>query len=181
MEPNKPDLSKLDTDRATVEIGDGRTLRLRIEPDEFTNPFDDDPDEWGQIAPIRRNGYPNDHGFYTRPDNFDGNAEKVWIGRGEQVWWQPPADGPKRDSPQFDAFKQRMMQIAEFGYCIVTLELLEGIDAYRRPIVRQAESLGGVEANPGDYLAELVRELYAELDVRMQSTSEAVHARHSKP
>ena len=55
--------------------------------------------------------------------------------------------------------------LCEFGFVVVTLELCDGTDAYGRPIVVKAESLGGNEWDcmSEPYGAELVADLVTEL------------------
>jgi hypothetical protein len=55
--------------------------------------------------------------------------------------------------------------LCEFGFVVVTLELCDGTDAYGRPIVVKAESLGGNECDcmSEPYGAELVADLVTEL------------------
>jgi hypothetical protein len=155
----KIDLSKLDSDRATLALPSGRTLRLKIEPDDI-DPFADG--FHGKIAHVD-SGRKNDLGYRERPKGFDGNAEKLWASRSEQVWWQPPCDAPLRGTPEFDAERRMAQQLLECGATGVTLELMKGKDAYGRPIVVKVASLWGIDSLEGGYLAEVVRELAAEL------------------
>ena len=90
----------------------------------------------------------NDYGYYPRPDGFDGNAEKLSYGNGDCVWWQPHSDGPKRGTPEFEQERKHVRDLLEFGMCGFILELLEGKDAYRQPIVTKVASLWGIEPFP---------------------------------
>lgn len=155
-------IEALRDDRATYDMPDGRTLRLCITPDEGFDPFAE-LDTYGRVAWVDDRGYRQ-----GRPDGFDGNAEKLQAGRSEQVWWQPPADGPKRGAEGWRELRSLVSDLLEFGCSVVTVELLEGEDAYRRPIVRDAASVGGVEpmSYGSEYLSELVSDLLAELDAQ---------------
>lgn len=148
------DLYALDEDGATVDLGEGRTLRLRIVPDESWSIFDDG-DWYGKLAWVddRRDYRPQ------RPQGFTGNAEILGIGRGnDRVWWEPPADVP-RTAENFDALRRSIIDAMEEGAVGVILEVLEGEDAYGRPIVREADSLWGVVGHDHDYLREIVQDL----------------------
>lgn len=161
MSENKPDLAKLDRDGAVLDIGDGRALRLKVRPDD-TNPFDGDQEFYGRIASV--DSVPvNDYGHRERPEDFTGNAEKLWIGRSDQVWWEPPAEGPKRGTPEFEEWRAHVRQLGELGYVGVVLELLEGADGYGKPIVRKVASLWGIDSLEDGYLSEVVSELWAEM------------------
>jgi hypothetical protein len=154
----RKELADLYNDGDTVELGDGRELRLRIEPDDI-NPFDEF-DTYGKIA---WSGRVNDYGYEQRPAGFDGNAERITI-LNDRVWWQPPAD-VKRSDPHFRELRALVSDLASFGCVGVSLELLEGEDAYGRPIVRRVASLWGIDSLANGYLAEVVSELAAELEV----------------
>lgn len=157
-----PDLSQLSDDGDTVELENGRTLRLRIQHDEV-DPFEQN-DCYGKVTSVE-SGPRNDYGYRDRPDGFDGSAEKLWLPQNcGVVWWQPPTD-VKRTDEGFTKLRDLVMDLAAFGSHVITLELLEGVDAYRRPIVTQAAGLGGVDSLDGGYLAEVVSELAAELEL----------------
>jgi hypothetical protein len=88
------DLTSLTDDGDTLELPDGRTLRLRIEADLDTNLFEQPNEAYGKVAWVERNrstGRP-----YPRPDGFDGSAEKLYTSR-SPYWWQPPKDIIDRD------------------------------------------------------------------------------------
>jgi hypothetical protein len=156
---NTIDLSALVQDRDFIELDDGRCLRLRIEPDDL-NPFEDF-DCYGKLAQGRRH---EDTGREIRPDGFDGNAEKLSM-RSGGIWWQPPSDGPKRGTDDFAELRRLVLDLDEFGMVSVKLEILDGKDAYGQPIVVNFASMGGIEPYPGEYLAEIISELAAELEL----------------
>lgn len=160
-------LAELTSDGDTAELADGRTLRLRFEPDDQRMP---DGDWFGSLefvkAPGRwdvRRDYGYEHG--PRPEGFDGNAEILRGHNFDPIWWQPPVDA-KRGSDLFDSLRRGVVDILEYGYCGLILEVLDGTDAYGAPIVTEVASLWGIEPFPDRaYVAEVVRDLAAELDL----------------
>lgn len=152
-----PDLSGLQDDGDTLDLGDGRTLRLRIEPD-FIDPFVE-YETYGkvQVADNRSGGR-----YATRPKGFDGNSEKLHIGNNGPFWWQPP-DDVKRTDDGFRKLRSLVIDLLERGMYVVLLEVLQGTDAYRRPIVVSVASLGGIDSLHNGYLAEVLGDLYAEV------------------
>jgi len=157
----------LTSDGDTFDLPDGRTVRLRITPDDI-DPFDE-YGSFGKIGEIRRNDFSNRG---ERPARFDGNAEKLWAGQSHQVWWQPPADGPTRSSEGFAELRQLVTELLEFGMIVVTVEILNGTDAYGRPIAQSAESLSGIEPFPKpEYLAEVIGDLLISLNLTKENNS----------
>lgn len=153
------DVSGLRDDGDTVTMPDGRMLRLKVTGDEHAsiNNYDSD----GKIEYVRDRR--NDYGYPPqRPAGFDGAAVKISDG---SIWWQP-CEGAVYETPEaFRRDKQRIADLCEFGFVVVTLELCDGTDAYGRPIVVKAESLGGNEWDcmSEPYGAELVADLVTEL------------------
>jgi hypothetical protein len=149
---------------ATIALTDddddnGPRLRLVVNADQDYNPFEDS-DCYGAIA----DATPRYGEQRQRPEGFDGNAEVLWPPQnGCPVWWQPPKDGPKRGTPEFRDLRNLVLDLAAFGGSVVTVEYLSGSDAYSRPIVRDAASLGGIDSLDGGYLTEVVSDLLAEL------------------
>lgn len=130
----------------TLDIGGGFTLRFRQEPDEFTTM--NDFDCYGRTEWSPNNRYT---GNTHRPDGFDGMAEKLVTDRGNTLWWQPPA-GCKDDRRQWHtdktyqrAMRQTVRDIVEYGFVSYVVELVNGTDAYGRPIVVDFACVGGVE------------------------------------
>lgn len=148
-------LDRLDGDGAEIKLSRGRALRLRIETDQDSDL--NDFDCYGRTAPT--SDYPD-----TRPQGFDGNAEKIWLS-GDAIWWQPPTDGPARGTAEFRSLRAMVRDLAEYGFHGVVLELTHGHDAYRRPIVRNVASLWGIDSLENGYLREVVGELAAELGI----------------
>ena len=150
------DLTDLTDDGDTVDLDDGRTLRLRVEFDQDTTI--NDFDCYGKTE-----RYCHDYwreGRTLRPDDFTGNAEKIQVDRGLWIWWEPPADGPKRGTPEFRQFRGTVTDLVSYGFVLVGLELCEGTDAYNRPVVVDVTWLGGVErSGVTDTLPDLMSEL----------------------
>lgn len=153
-------LEELTDDGDTFELSDGRTLRLRIEPDAGTTI--NDFDCYGKMSKYAFDYVHDAHA--PRPDGFNGNAEKIQVDRGYWVWWQPPDDIP-RSSEQFSEFRRMVRDLLEIGFYQVGLELLDGTDAYGRPIVVKQEWLGGVDSIEEDHLADILSDMLAELDL----------------
>jgi len=157
-------LSDLRNDRDVVELEDGRTLRLRIDADQDSQISDYEcygKVEWGAEDP--------DTGRERRPKGFTGNSQKIQIrnsGR-TSAWWEPPtgdyASSAKRGTPEWAKEVESITNLVEFGFKSVTLELVQGHDAYNRWIVRKVQSLGGIDSLEDGYLLDVVTELAAEL------------------
>src|ERR1035437_10345370 len=130
------DLAQLRGDGDTLELADGRMLRLKIEVDQDTSI--NDSDVYGHVEQ-----YSHD---YIR----DGHEPR-------------PADGPKRGTLEFGTFRRQVRDLLEMGFSGVTLELCSGTDAYGRPIVINVASLWGIDSFEGGYLFEVVAELAAEV------------------
>src|SRR5665213_793852 len=150
----------LKDDGDTLELGHGQTLRLRVEVDEDYSINDYDSD--GKTAWGTRDG---DTGYERRPEGFTGAAEKLGIyDHGVSLWWQPydlKNMSIRPGTPEWKQERARIRDLAEYGFKIVTLEVLEGEDAYGRPIVVKAASCGGVDALYPELLLELFSELEA--------------------
>lgn len=143
-------------DGDTVELPDRRTARLRVEADDLTIEDLEDPETIGRIAPVSHN-YRD-----PRPVGFNGAARKVWCGRSECVWWQPPAD-VLADAAALDKLRQWVRDRLELGYVFVTVEIVgPDVDAYRRPIVHAVASVGGVDELYPGLVAELLDEALSE-------------------
>jgi hypothetical protein len=148
------DLGKLTESGDTVDLGDGRLLRIKVQSDPDADPFGE-YDTYGKVAPAR----PIDQ----RPADFDGNAEKLWNGQ-DQVWWQPPVGASHRGTAEFDQLRSLVRELLEYGMHGVTLELCEGTDFYGQPIVTNAASLWGIDSLDHEgYLAVVVAQLAEEL------------------
>lgn len=169
------DLTQLTQDGDTLELPDGRTLRVRVEPDQDYNPFEDF-DIYGRISDLRwgpdNRSLENVYGNLERPHDFDGNAEKIDIISG-RIWWQPPKDGPKRGTPEFREWRSFIIDLASYGGVGVILELLDEVpDAYGQPVVRHTASLWGIDSLDDGYITEVVRDLAHELGLHKPTQSQ---------
>lgn len=152
-------LAQLADDGDVLKLDDGRMLRLRIEVDQDFSINDYDGD-----GKTEQHAHSYSEDRPQRPAGFTGNAEKIQVDRGYWMWWEPPADGPKRGTPEFIAERARVRDLLECGFKGVVLELCVGIDAYGRPIVVGSESLWAIDSLDNGYLAEVVSELAEEID-----------------
>lgn len=116
----------------TVALPDGRTLRLRITPDETTRL--DDFDIYGEAWPTVTTDRTVSLLSIVGP--FD---------------WEPPADYEELTEDAKASLRTLVGEIVSFGFSSVWLEVLEGEDAYGRPVVKDYAVIGGVEPLPGDY------------------------------
>lgn len=143
-------------DGDVIDIGGGRSLRLRLEVDEGYSINDYDSD--GKVAWGRKGQYDDRE---QRPEGFDGSAEKLGIyDHGVSLWWQPMKGlSIKRGTPEWRAERSRIRDLAEYGFKVVILELLEGEDAYGRPIVIKSEATGGCDSVYPELLDDLASEM----------------------
>jgi len=144
----------------TLDIGDGMTLRFREEPDEYHSIADDEA--LGKVAVIGRHDYQP-----TRPDGFDGMAEKVST-QGDTFWWQPPDDLRKGwvTYEHKKELRQAVRDILDYGYQVFVVELCKGTDAYGEPVVIDYGCLGGIEPfMSDDDKGETVRDIVYEMNV----------------
>ena len=161
------DLSDLTDDGDTLDLGNGLSLRLLIEPDQCGSVMDDG--DWhGDLQWGTRN---RDTGRNVRPDDFDGSAEKILTDGGDALWWAPPADAV-RDADLRDRLRSSIVSLYHQGYHVVTLELRETVtDSLGQPhvVTIEAASVGMVdligdttaddEAHVQEILSDLIHEL----------------------
>lgn len=88
-------LSDLSDDGDFVELDDGRTVRLKIEPDDMPFLFRDrhgnlccNDEMWGEFAFVDTR---SDYRHNSRPAGFTGNAEIIQSRGGDPLWWEPPS------------------------------------------------------------------------------------------
>jgi hypothetical protein len=151
-------------DGETVELLNGKKLRLKVSPDYYTDLNDFDylgRVEWSKYNKYNKTSYIFDK--HPRPDGFDGNAEILKKDGGSNLWWQPPQD-VARESDQLRAVRKTALSVIEYGYLEYKLELLDGLDAYKRPIVIKVSVLSGIEpfideSTKEDIMQELLWEL----------------------
>jgi hypothetical protein len=144
-----------------VELPNGQSVRCISSPDEFTDINDDE--FFGRLEWVRKSSNLYGDNRTTRPDWCDGNAEIIDREHFSVLWWQPSSDA-KRGTDEFTRLRRSLMDIVNYGYQVITLELREGTDAYGRPIVIDVESEMGVEAmaDDGD-IREITRNLFDEM------------------
>lgn len=156
------DLTALREDGDTLDIGRGRSLRLVVSPDFDTDI--NDFDFYGKIGQPETRRSSDWTGRKYRPQGFTGNAEILHGGQRSYVpvWWEPPAD-VKRGTPEFARLRETVSDLLNFGFHCVKVELLEGRDAYGRPIVKDFEVIGGVDSLDGNegLIADLVAQVLA--------------------
>ncbi len=140
-------------DGESETLPDGRLIRCRIVPDEFTavNDFD----VYGRAACVELNES-------RRPEGFTGNAEKLSYGNEGPWWWEPPAD-VKRSDEGFAELRECVRELLAFGFSTVVVELCDGVDAYGHPVVVDVEALSAVDTTDPAYVGEVSRELVSEL------------------
>lgn len=158
------DLGGLRDDHDVIALPDGRSVRLLIQPDESTTIGEDGDGYWyGKLESLGRSWRWGEHPP-QRPDGFDGRARKLRSHHGDTFWWQPPDDVTDPDA--LHELRGQLVDILDHGYIGIVLELLDGMDAYSQPIVRQVASLWGVEPFPSrEYVASVVQDLWRELDL----------------
>ena len=162
MTAARPDITDaLTEDGDTLDLGDGRMLRLIIGPDMETE-ISDFGDAYGECQPGRPDRW--GLGWERRPAHFTGNAEKLHYGPGYySIWWEPPSDVP-RGSDVFTKLRQQVIDLLTWGFTDVVLELCQGEDHYGRPIVIDSASLGAIDSLDG-YLSTVLRDLAFDLGV----------------
>jgi hypothetical protein len=160
IDPKDIDIAYSD-DRSGGEVYeiDGREYKVRYETDDISSIMDEQGEGvWcGQLVweDSRRK---NDYGYVTRPAGFDGNAERLHVGRGyDAIWWQPEADC-KPNSDIRASVRRTILDIFEDGYCGVVVEDVE---------TGMVESRFGLECTNKDRwhegeARELIAEMHAE-------------------
>ena len=116
----------------TMPLPDGRTLRLRVTPDDSTGM--DDFDLYGEAWPT---------------EHTDRTVKLLSIVG--PFDWEPPADYESMHEDDKASLRVLVGEIVSFGFSAVWLELLDGEDAYGSPVVVDYAVIGGVEPLAGDY------------------------------
>ncbi len=150
------DLSDLTSDLDTIELEDGRTIRLRIESDPDTSV--NDYDCYGRVAWVKHRPW-GEHD-QPRPAGFTGRAMKLETYSGDAFWWEPC-----EDSPDPRAEISMMRDLITYGFHGLILELLDGTDAYGHPIVVETASLWGVDNLDAENVRFIVADLASELSL----------------
>jgi hypothetical protein len=155
----------------SVELPDGGSVRLVILDDDCWQWQDYAEELYGKVChvdDVRRN---NTWGREQRPLWADGAARKINAGR-ECYWWQP-ADDIKADPELIRKTVKVVRDLLEFGWQHVIVEILDAdTDAYGDPIVRETDSMGGVEwaTLTDDDRAGLVADILVNMDSFRQVT-----------
>lgn len=148
-------------DGDTVELPNGETLTLHVEPDQDTSILDEQGEGvWcGRLEWAEPNHYTDG---YVRPEWADGAAELLRPWFTEPLWWRPATDVVK-DRELRDRMRRSLLELLEFGYSVVTVEAFRHRDIYGRGCVEAVASLGSVEACLDGVLADVVPEVVAEV------------------
>jgi len=164
-------LDALDKDGASYDLGDGRTVRLSIEPDHDASVRDYEC--YGEVSEHAYR-YTDREGRTERPDGFDGNAEKIEVDRGLWVWWQPPRgemawtepDGTpaRRGSETFRKCRESVIDLLRCGFTGVVLTVTDECDCCGQDVTETA-SLWGIDSLDDGYLADVVGDLLSELGI----------------
>ena len=144
-------------DGETVELADGRALRLKVEHDPDTDI--NDYDCYGKVAWVETD---RNTGYTIRPEGFNGRARKVWA-RSDAFWWQPPADVSDED---LSSMAHHVAELVEYGFRVYVVELLgreEDTDAVGHRPVLDVHAIGGVDTEDPSYVAQLVEEMAGEM------------------
>lgn len=146
------DLSTLRYDGDTIDLGNGRSLRLSIEPDQDTS-VNDDSVCYGQVQ--WTNG--------DRPESFTGLARIIERDRGSNLWWQP-WDGATEQ--QATEFLPTLVELITYGFSVVGLHLRETISdslGHDHTVTIDSTYLGGVDDISSNYLPEILSGMIHEL------------------
>lgn len=153
---------------ARIELPNNLIARLSVEPDYSTEI--NDFDCYGKVFPAH---YRTWNGRVSqRPEGCDGAAEIVHYDRGSVAWWQPPTedrDDRRRwhtDDQYRRTLRSHVSDLLAHGFDMIRLELCRGIDAYKRDVVIDFATLGGIEPfTKRDDLVRLVAELASDIEV----------------
>jgi hypothetical protein len=166
-------LDELVDDGDTFKFDDGRWLRLKIEYDQDSSIRD--ADCWGEVSEYSYDYWRD--GKTPRPDGFDGNAEKLQIGRGDWIWWQPPRGEmawidpetgkvARRGSEAFRKARQDVIDLLTYGFIGIIVELWHECPSCASKHEANSASLWGIEAMVDDgYKREVISDLLEELEV----------------
>lgn len=142
---------------SVVYLSDGRLVRSELVPDQHSEISDFD--FYGGLK-WQRNV--NDHA--VRPDGFDGNAEIIEKTWDQSLWWQPPID-VERNTPAYTTLRSLVVDILNYGFWGIVLELCDGEDAYGKPIVKHYASIWGLEPTVSvEDLKFIIQDLWSEIE-----------------
>ena len=164
-------LDKLQSDGDSVEIGDGRTLKLMFRPDEES--FENIGDH-GEVYGETRWTRDGDYGA-IRPDHFTGAAEILKRDGNYSLWWEPydlKGLTGGREGENFANYRTMVSEIMEWGFYIVGLKLTEEVQDSRGGTHRvevASAYCGGIEPMcdlSADY-REIMEDLVAQIEDEM--------------
>jgi hypothetical protein len=153
-----PDMTDLTDDGDTIDLGNGLSLRLRIETDMDTDV--NDFDCYGKVE-WTSGGYgltPN------RPDDFTGAARIIARDRGSALWWQPWTGATEQEANDFlPTIRERV----EYGFYLIGLELRETVTDSRggsHTVELDTAWLGGVDDTSAETLADILPDLWYQVE-----------------
>ena len=148
----------LDHDGAIAVI-DGRTYRLVVTPDMDVSINDYDcygRYDWGIQS-----------GWQTRPpEDFDQERTERLAILNDVVFWEPPEGFESWPHPAQQALRHQVRDLVSFGFHVVTVERIDGTDAYGKPIVVDFDCIGGVDTIDSQELAYTADDLVCNLQHR---------------
>ena len=154
MDTSTLDLSALADDGDTLELEDGRTLRLRIVSDDTPAMVHiNDADVWGRLEWVRG-------AHAQRPLTMDGRARVLEHDYPHRLWWQPYEED--RDPATIKSMEREVRRLLEEGFHGVIVELRQMCDLHSWHTIDQA-SLWGIDSLEGGYLADVLSDLVAEV------------------
>ncbi len=107
-------------DGDTVELPNGETLTLHVEPDQDSSVFDE-AGEGMWVGMLEWTHRTNDYGWPIRPDWADGGAEILQRDHNSALWWRPLEDC-LRDRELRNKLRATLCELLEYGYSIVGVE-----------------------------------------------------------
>ena len=119
-------LDKLQSDGDSMEIGNGRTLKLVFTADET---HFDDISEWGEVYGRTQWTRDGDYGA-VRPSDFTGAAEILRHDHNYSLWWEPydlKGLTGGREGQAFRDYRTMVSEIMEWGFCVMGLKLYEEV------------------------------------------------------
>lgn len=149
----------LDHDGATAVI-DGRTYRLVVTPDEGASI--NDYDCYGRFD----YGIKSDGWSLRAPEDFDQERSELLSILNDVGFWEPPAGFEDWPEPAQRALRHQVRDLVSFGFHVVTVERIDGTDAYGRPIVVDFDSVCGVDTTEPGELAYTAADLVDNLQHR---------------
>ena len=149
----------LDHDGAIAVI-DGRTYRLVVTPDDGASI--NDYDCYGRVSMGILSGWAN----LRAPEDFDQERTERLAILNDVAFWEPPEGFEDWPEPARRALRHHVGNLVSFGFHVVTVERIDGTDAYGKPIVVDFECVCGVDTLDRDELAYTVDGLVCDLQHR---------------